>query len=302
MRKQLLLARPGNSRGAVVRRLSRAAGPASVALLAVFLTACRHPVPPRPSAVTIVPSQSAPGQTVTIPDEVRQYLNRSDFHWKCNQTVHFLLCYEPGSEAERSIKDLEIIAEEDRTSVLQMLGIAEYEPRIYTFLVNSRHQLQKLIGFYGDGRSRPMQHVTFYVVDGPRTLAHEMTHEITTNLWGAAETWIEEGVAVYTTEYPILDGDSHAYFASHRLLPLAQLVNPKWQSSMYSPDITYTQLGSFTKFLDKKYGMRKIQEVWKGGSESISQVFGKPLADLEQEWLATLSQPPPPAKTLIFRN
>ncbi len=280
----------------------RATGPFLVALAAASFTACRHSVPPRPSAVSIVPSANAPGRSVNVPDEILQYINKSGFEWKCNQTPHFLLCYEPGSEAERSVKDLEIIAEEDRDSVLQMLGIPEYEPRIYTFLVNSRRQLKKLIGFYGDGRARPLQHATFYVVDGPRTLAHEMTHEITTNLWGAAQEWIEEGVAVYTTEFPILDGDSHAYFAAHRLLPLAQLVNAKWQSSMYSADITYTELGSFVKYLDKKYGMKRIQEVWRGGAESIPQVYGKSLAELEQEWLATLSQPPAPTRTLIFRN
>jgi hypothetical protein len=281
----------------------RATGPALVATLAVAaLAACRHPLAPRPSAVTIVPSQNAPGRPVTIPDEIREYINKSGFHWQCNQTTHFLLCYQPGSEAERSIKDLEIIAEQDRDTVLQMLGVTEYDPRIYSFLVNSRHQLKKLVGFYGDGRSRPIQHATFYVIDGPRTLAHEMAHEITTNLWGVAQTWIEEGVAVYTTEFPILDGDCHAYYAAHRLLPLAQLVNPKWESSMYSADITYSELGCFTKFLDKKYGMKRIQEVWHGGSESIPQVYGKSLADLEQEWLATLSQPPAPTRTLIFRN
>jgi hypothetical protein len=276
------------------------------ATLAVFaaatFTACRHPVVPRPSAVNIVPSQSAPDRPVTIPDEVRPYLNKPGFHWKCNQTPHFLLCYQPGSESERSIKDLEIIAEQDRDTVLQMIGVAEYEPRIYTFLVNSRRQLKKLIGFYGDGRSRPMQHAMFYVIDGPRTLAHEMTHEISTNLWGAAQTWIEEGLAVYTTEFPILDGDIRAYFAAHRLLPLAQLVNPTWESSKFSPDITYTELGSFVKFLDKKYGMKRIQEVWRGGSESIPQVYGKPLSELEQEWLATLTKPAEPTHTLIYRN
>lgn len=280
----------------------RAIGSLLVMLAAAWLSACRHPVPLRPSAVTIVPSQSAPGRPVTVPDEIRQYINKSGFHWKCNQTVHFLLCYEPASEAERSIKDLEIIAEEDRDTVLQMLGIADYEPRIYTFLVNSRRRLKKLIGFYGDGRARPLQHATFYVIDGPRTLAHEMAHEITTNLWGAAQPWIEEGIAVYTTEFPILDGDCHAYYNSKRLLPLAQLVTPTWESSMYSADITYTELGCFTKFLDKKYGMKRIQEVWSGGSEAILRVYGKPLAELEQEWLATLSQPPPPTRTLIFRD
>ena len=272
-------------------------------LAAAAFPACRHLTPPaRPSAVTLVPSQSAPGRPVTIPDEIRVYLNKNGFRWKCNQTPHFLLCYEPGSESERSIKDLEIIAEQDRSQVLQMLGIAEYEPRIYTFLVNSRSQLRKLIGFYGDGRSRPAEHAMFYVIDGPRTLAHEMTHEISTNLWGPAQPWIEEGLAVYTTEFPILDGDCHAYFTAHRLLPLAKLVNPDWESSMYSADITYTELGSFVKFLDKKYGIARIQEVWRGGSQSISQVYGKSLADLEQEWLATLAQPAAPTRTLIYRN
>ena len=271
-------------------------------LAAATFTACRHIVPPRPDAVTIVPSASAPGRPVTIPDEIRTYFNQPGFRWKCNQTPHFLLCYEPGSESERSIKDLEIIAEQDRDTVLQMLGVTEYEPRIYTFFVNSRRQLRKLIGFYGDGRSRPMQHAMFYVIDGPRTLAHEMTHEILSNLWGPAQTWIEEGVAVYTTEFPILDGDCHAYFAAHRLIPLAQLVNDKWESSMYDADITYTELGGFVKFLDKKYDMKHIQDVWKGGAASVPTVFGKSLAELEQEWLATLAQPVAPAKTLIYRN
>lgn len=279
-----------------------AIGRAPALLAAIALAGCSHPVPPRPSAVNIVPSASAPGRPVTIPDEIRQYLNHSGFHWKCNQTPHFLLCYEPGSESERSIKDLEIIAEQDRDTVLQMLGISEYRPPIYTFFVNSRRQLRKLIGFYGDGRSRPLQHAMFYVIDGPRTLAHEMTHEICSNLWGAAEPWIEEGLAVYTTEFPILDGDVRAYHAAHRLLPLAQLANANWNSGMYNPDITYTELGSFVKYLDKEYGMKKIQEVWKGGAASIPAVYGKPLADLEQEWLATLAKPVDPTRTLIYRN
>ena len=106
-----------------------------LALAAVSLTGCMHPVQPRPSAVSIVPSANAPGRPVTIPDEIRQYLNKPGFRWKCNQTPHFLLCYQPGSESEHSIKDLEIIAEQDRDTVLQMIGVAGYGPRIYTFFV-----------------------------------------------------------------------------------------------------------------------------------------------------------------------
>ncbi len=246
--------------------------------------------------------QISSGGRIDIPDEIRQYLNHKGFHWACNQTPHFLLCYQPGSPAERSIKDLEIIAEQDRNTILQMAGVASYEPRIYSFFLRSRPQLKRLIGFYGDGRSRPAQHATFYVIDGPRTLAHEMAHEILSNLWGAAQEWVEEGMAVYTTEFPILDGDVRAYYTSHKLLPLEKLVNPDWTSSMYSADITYTELGSFVKYLDTKYGIKQVEQVWRGGSASIQQVYGKPLAVLEKEWLETLSQPAAPSRTLIFRN
>lgn len=242
------------------------------------------------------------GARIDVPDEIRQYLNRKGFQWKCNQTPHFLLCYQANSPAEHAIKDLEIIAEEDRATLLQMIGAPAYDPRIYTFFLRSRRELRRLIGFYGDGRSRPAQHATFYVIDGPRTLAHEMAHEILSNLWGAAQEWVEEGMAVYTTEFPILDGDVRAYFAAHKLLPLDKLVNPDWTSSMYNADITYTELGSFMKYLDGKYGIKSVEQVWRGGSASIQPVLGKPLAELEKDWLETLRQPAAPSRTLIFRN
>jgi hypothetical protein len=271
-------------------------------LAAAALTSCRHAPAPRPSAVTLEASQATPGTRVDGPVEIRQYLNHKGFRWKCNQTPHFLLCYQPGTPAEHSIKDLEIIAEEDRNTILQMVGAQGYEPRVYTFFVKSRKELKRLIGFYGDGRSRPTQHATFYVIDGPRTLAHEMAHEILSNLWGAAQPWVEEGMAVYTTEFPILDGDVRAYYSAHQLLPLAKLVNPEWESAMYSADITYTELGSFLKYLDTKYGIKKVEQVWRGGSQSIEQVYGKPLSALEKDWLETLSQPAAAPRTLIFRN
>ena len=280
----------------------RAAGISAILLVVTALTSCRHEVTPRPSAVTLEASQAKPGTRVDVPDEIREYLNKRGFRWSCNQTPHFLLCYQPGSPAEHSIKDLEIIAEEDRNTILQMIGAPAYDNRIYAFFVKSRKELKKLIGFYGDGRSRPNQHATFYVIDGPRTLAHEMAHEILSNLWGAAQQWVEEGMAVYTTEFPILDGDVRAYYSAHQLLPLEKLVNPDWESSMYSADITYTELGSFLKYLDTKYGMKKVEQIWRGGSAAIPQVYNKSLGELEKEWLETLSKPAEAPRTLIFRN
>ena len=256
-----------------------------------MLASCRHEaVAPRPSAVTLDGiAGAAPGARVDVPDEIRQYLNQQAASaGSAIRRTHFLLCYEPGSPAEHSIKDLEIIAEEDRDTILQMIGVPVYEPRIYAFFVKSRSQLKKLIGFYGDGRSRPVQHATFYVIDGPRTLAHEMAHEILSNLWGAAQEWVEEGMAVYTTEFPILDGDAARTSRPISCCRLRSWSILSWTSSMYSADITYTELGSFMKYLDTKYGMKNIEQVWRGGSQSIEKVYGKSLATLEKEWLDTL--------------
>src|SRR5271166_5268124 len=111
----------------------RATGTAAILLAAAALASCRHAAVPRPSAVPLTSSQATPGTRVDVPDEIRQYLNHRGFKWRCNQTPHFLLCYQPNTPAERAIKDLEIIAEEDRNTILQMIDSPVYEPRIYAF-------------------------------------------------------------------------------------------------------------------------------------------------------------------------
>jgi len=240
----------------------------------------------------IAPATVLEGSPVDATPAIRQYLDHSRFAWNCERTEHFQFCFEPKSLAAQSIRDLKIIAEDNRSAILELVGIPNYDPLIYAFFVNSRSQMKRLIGAKVDGRARPTQHATFYVIDGPRTLAHEITHEILSNVWGAAEPWIEEGFAVYATESPILDDDCRDYIRAHRLLPLEQIVNPRWDSSMYSADITYTELGGFVKYLERTYGIGRIAQVWQQGSQSIPQVYGKSLATLEREWLASLSRLP----------
>lgn len=231
------------------------------------------------------------GEPIEATPAIRQYLDDAKFNWSCERTEHFQFCFETRSLAAQSIRDLKIIAEDNRSAILELIGVPRYDPLIYAFFVNSRSQMKRLIGAKVDGRARPTQHATFYVINGPRTLAHEMTHEILSNLWGPAEPWIEEGFAVYATESPILDDDCRAEVRSGRMLPLELIVNSKWDSTMYSADITYTELGGFVKYLERTYGMDRIAQVWQQGALAIPQVYGKPLATLEQEWLAALAKP-----------
>jgi hypothetical protein len=61
-------------------------------------------------------------------------------------------------------------------------------------------------------------------------------------------------------------------------------------------------LGGFLKFLHDKYGVARVKEVWQSGSQGIPQVFGKSLAELEQEWREALVQQFPKPPTRHYRS
>jgi hypothetical protein len=72
------------------------------------------------------------------------------------------------------------------------------------------------------------------------------------------------------------------------MLPLENLVNPGWDPTQYTPDITYGELADFVEYLKNTYGLDSIRKVWLAGSLAISAVLGKPLKELEADWHAAL--------------
>jgi len=261
----------------------------------------------RPILVVSVLALAGAAAPERLPDPVepvlRQYLDHTGFKWKSRQTEHFRLYFEDGSAAWKHSGALKTNVENDRSRVLGLIGEAAYEPTISAFFLTSGAQMKQLVGVEVDGRSRPGQHAVFSVVTPDRLhLTHELCHEIASNLWGAAEPWIEEGLAVYADEGANTYLDSWRLLDSGSLLPLDKLVDPEWKSSMYSPDVTYTELGGFLKFLRDRYGVAKVKQVWQGGSQAIPRVFGKDLSDLEKDWHAALVGQFPMRPTRHYRS
>jgi hypothetical protein len=241
-------------------------------------------------------------ETATEP-MLRQYVDHSGFTWKSKRTAHFRLYFEGGSEASRNIGLLERNVETDRARVLSLIGQTDYKPTIHAFFLASGEQMKHLVGEAVYGRSRPVQHAVFSVVNTNRLhLTHEICHEIVSNVWGAAEPWIEEGMAVYADEGANAYYDSWELLGSRDLIPLGMLVDPEWKSSMYSADTTYPELGSFIKFLHDRYGVESVRKIWQGGSRSIPQVLGKPLAELERDWHDSLVNQFPEPPTRHYRG
>jgi len=225
-------------------------------------------------------------------EELRPYYAHSGFVWKIDRASHFEMNFEADSEAERRLSQLKEVAERARASILLMLGEDSYQPLIHVFFVGSIERMRELIGSEVIGRSRPTQHAVFCVVApfSELSLKHELTHEIATNLWGPAEHWLEEGLANYAVDNrsSLMKRQCLGMMQSKQWIPLKKLVSPGWESSSYSPDDTYPELGGFVEFLYETYGVARLERSWKNGSKSIRKVYGKRLSKLEGEYRAAL--------------
>ncbi len=244
-----------------------------------------------------------PGQAGSRIDPVlRQYIDHAGFTWTYRRTAHFNLYFQDDSDARRNVAALKRNVEADRDHVIHLLGASGYDSEISAFFLKSNAQMKELVGAEVDGRSRPLQHAVFSVVTpGRMHLAHELCHEIASNLWGAAEPWIEEGLAVYADE-PGPPGtiryDAWTLLSAGSLIRLEDLVRPDWNSTVYSPDVTYTELGGFVKFLHDRFGVDRLKKIWQGGAERLPAITGESLADLEREWRESLVTqfPAPPER------
>jgi hypothetical protein len=229
-----------------------------------------------------------------VAEELRPYYAHTGFSWKIDRVANFELNYETDTEAELRLKQLEEVAQKGRDSILQMLGEKGYQPTVHVFFVESIERMQQLIGSEVIGRSRPTQHAVFCVVApfSELSLKHELTHEIATNLWGPAEHWLEEGLANFAVDNKssLMRRQCLAMMQSKQWIPLKKLATPDWESSSFSPDDTYPELGGFVEYLYEKYGVDKFEKIWKGGSKSIKGVTGKRLSKLESDFKSDLKK------------
>ncbi|MGD0299389.1 MAG: hypothetical protein ABSE86_19965 [Bryobacteraceae bacterium] len=245
----------------------RAAGRFVTILALVLIPFTGHAAPTEPPAV------------------IQKYLKQPGFTWKCARETNFQFCWEASLDGDSNMAAARDSAEAARNEVLRSAGVAKYETLIYVLFLASADRMEKLIGYHGEGRSRPAQHAVFFVPTPIRpNLTHELCHEILTNVWGVAEAWIEEGFATLAAERGLVHVTCLAMTIRHAMIPLKELVRPEWNPSVYSPDITYVELAGFLEFLEAAYGLERIKQVWRRGSMSIPGVLGKSVAILEREW------------------
>jgi hypothetical protein len=235
----------------------------------------------------------------------RLYENKN-FNWLADSAIHGLTIYYQSDSWTG--KKLEIVRQRitnHLNSTKAFINIDSYEPTIHLFIVDSREEMKKLVGWETNG-SAFYKYNTLTGIASERINSiysnHELFHVIAMNLWGIPDIWLNEGMAVYSdnkwhghelyelTKYLV---DNNRHVTLKRLIKDFRKVDDL---------ISYPLIGSFVKFIDETYGRDIILEFWKTKTINFKRLTGKTINELELDWLTKvktadykeIKYPPPP--------
>ncbi|MGB0888472.1 MAG: peptidase MA family metallohydrolase [Vicingaceae bacterium] len=149
--------------------------------------------------------------------------------------------------------------------------------------LNSRKEMEKYVGYPATGWTNMWTQEIHVVANDSEDrivktpIKHEIMHMITMTTWGYPHEnliWLNEGLATYAGDdcNEITAGEIYNYFLTEEmLLPIDSLTN-----SFHAQDdmIAYHQSAYIVEYLMKKYGVKKIEELWRKGFASFSEVYG----------------------------
>jgi hypothetical protein len=131
-------------------------------------------------------------------------------------------------------------------------------------------------------------------------LSHELAHQLEAEYYGdavqsRADTIIHEGLASWISgEYWISLSDSTSFQARARALLEAGNPLNVASAERSGPDVAYDIWAAFVDYLTSRYGWDAFHQLYQSsrgravGSADYKGVYGKTLAELNADWIATL--------------
>lgn len=222
---------------------------------------------------------------------------------------------EPGARWERLVRDrvrlyaprgsraaarLEAFASEAKDAVFELAVLLQL-PAVYTepvdlFFVDSRRDMQRLIGASPNGFSDPVSRTAVLVVDstGYSPVRHELTHILSWRAWGPPgpfTDWMLEGFAVFADWRRCREEDLHGvagYLEKEgQLITIDALVRGFRD---FDNSLTYLQGGSLVHFAFERFGIAKFRDLWHRGMDNLTFVTAMTLPQLDEAWRAWIRQ------------
>jgi hypothetical protein len=255
-------------------------------LFSLFICGCSNNSP-KPS-VTIHQSVTPD----TMGETARAYLANPSFAWQVTESAHTRIHVPAGSAVTARLPDLIDSVEAACTTALAILGEVnrQGEPRLAVFLVDTRADMQRLIGWPYGGLAIPGE-LTAAFVAGPGYrpfFRHELTHAYAAVRWGPMRSgaWLTEGLATLATG-PCQDHSVDAVAAGYRragtLPPLTALTT----DLRAFPELpAYFAAASLVKFVRQQEGLGALRALWRGERQGTDSAhpLGERTADIEAAW------------------
>lgn len=216
-------------------------------------------------------------------------LDNKNFKWNADSSFQELtIYYQSDSWAAKNIETIRQRVVSHFNSVKTFLDIKTYDSRIYVFIVASRAEMKLLVGYETNGAAFYKTNTVTGIASENRNSIysnHELFHVIAMNLWGVPDSWINEGMAVYS------DNQWHGhdlYQLTKYLIDNNRYVSiEKLAKDFRKADdlISYPLTGSFVKYVDETYGRETVIKIWKRKTKNLKKLTGKTIKELEVDWL-----------------
>jgi hypothetical protein len=238
----------------------------------------------------------------------RAALDHPAFTWIRADAPHLRIHFLADSHAAFRRDSLRSLTERARAHDLALLGAERFDADIDVFFVESRAQMDSLVGFPVTGFAHREARAVFLVnnPDWRSFERHELMHVLAHHVWGpAAAAWIEEGLAQFA------DGRCGGYAVStvaHALGARGGYVPFDTLAARFRElnDLTaYLQAASMVEYLYQTYGREAVRAVWRGGVAALREVTGRPpsaLGELWRAWVAARARPVPDDQLATIRR
>ena len=212
------------------------------------------------------------------------------------ETAHFKIYYEKGSQVEREI---EWIAQDHEFRYAQLTRYFQIQPtnKVRSYIYTSSQQKKRLVGAGSTSVEDPLGygfHINYEDFPHP-VMKHELVHALTVDwhpiLKISLKVGLHEGIAV-AADWDEGKLTAHQWSRAMQQLGIVPKINQIMGLGFWAQasSRSYTLAGSFVRFLIERYGVEKVKSVFPTGN--FKEVYNKPLAELEREWKEFLETVP----------
>ncbi len=179
----------------------------------------------------------------------------------------------------------------DKTT--SIMNISPDDSRIAIYLYPAKYEIDLWDAREVIARSSLTEVNIFYNgVDDMGHMEHEMAHIITAGIFNRDNLipLLSEGIAEYLAGDPwglSMDKWVKGFMINNDFIPVHQLLDPS-QFRKINPILSYTEAGSFVKYLMNGYGVSRFRKIV-GGYTTWEKIYDKSAGELEDEWLRSLS-------------